>query len=314
MANEPNNAEEQLKQYAAERRQQVPGEIHPATRNVLQGEVRRTYGSPEEERRARVRLRWLQAFAWLAILAAIPMFFLPRQPKDETPAAAPARPGEVTLPTEKKKGEAPIVLSDTKEPVAPIVVAPPSTPTPTPTMASAPQKVSPKAASKAEAESVATSPRPEPDAGIAPAVARAQLETRARAMDSAAVAGAAAANNTKLQFANTIPNQQVLNRFQFEQTGVRLKITEANDGSVYSGRIFSQQGGADHFQAAGLNKTLNKGLILTGQVVRLQNSVAQQSALANVQNNVANEDVRVQGQAIIGNSQYKVDAQVAPGK
>src|SRR5690349_17938690 len=114
MANEPNNAEEQLKQYAAERRQQVPVEIHPATRNMLQGEVRRVYGSPEEERRATLRMRWLQAFAWIAILAAIPLFLLPRQPKDEAPAAAPSRPGEVTLPTEKKKGEAPIVLSDTK--------------------------------------------------------------------------------------------------------------------------------------------------------------------------------------------------------
>lgn len=311
MANEPNNADEQLKQYAAERRQQVPGEIHPATRTVLQGEVRRTYGSPEEERRARLRLRWLQAFAWLAILAAIPLFLLPRAPKDVVPAAVPSRPGEVTLPTEKKKGEAPIVLSDTRDPVAPIVVAPASTPAPT--MAVAPKKEKVSANASPKPVSVPTSPRAEADAGIAPAVARAQTEVRSRAVD-AAVAGSAPATNTKLQFANTIPNQQVLNRFQLEQIGERLKITEANDGSVYSGRIFSQQSGADNFQAAGFNKTLNKGVILTGQVVRLQNSVAQQSALNNVQNSLANDDVRVQGQATIGNSQYKVDAQVAPGK
>ena len=292
MANEPNNAEEQLKQYAGERRQQVPLEIHPATRNVLQGEVRRVYGSPQEERRASLRMRWLQAFAWIAILAAIPLFLLPRQPKDAAPAAAPSRPGEVTLPMEKKKGEAPIVLSDTKEPVVPIVIAPkPST---------APQPA-PTPVTKREDKQVR----------VAPAVARAEPESRARAMDAAA-----AVSNTKLLFANTIPNQQVLNRFQLEQTGERLKITEANDGSVYSGRVFSQQAGADNFQAAGFNRTLNKGVILTGQVVRLQNSVAQQqqSALNNAQNNVSNEDVRVQGQAIIGNTQYKVDAQVAPAK
>jgi hypothetical protein len=310
MANEPNNAEEQLKQYAGERRQQVPGEIHPATRNVLQGEVRRVYGSPEEERRASLRMRWLQAFAWIAILAAIPLFLLPRQPKDVAPpAATPSRPGEVTLPMEKKKGEAPIVLSDTKEPVAPIMVAPDSAPTPT--ASAGPRKVLVNASPKAV--SVPTAPRAEADAGIAPAVARVELETRARAME---VAGAAAVNNTKLLFANTISNQQVLDRFQFEQTGERLKITEANDGSVYSGRVFSQQAGADNFQAAGFNRTLNKGVILTGQVVRLQNSVSQQQqpALNNVQNNTANLDVRVQGQAIIGNSQYKVDAQVAPAK
>src|SRR5687768_3164018 len=166
MANEPNNAEEQLKQYAAERRQQVPPEIHRATRNVLQGEVRRVYGSPQEERRAGLRMRWLQAFAWIAILVAIPLFLLPRQPKDMTPPPAPARPGEVTLPMEKTKGEAPIVLSDTREPVAPIVVAPqPATapqPAPTPVTTRADKQVR-----------------------VAPTLARAEPESRARAMDTA---------------------------------------------------------------------------------------------------------------------------------
>lgn len=294
MANESNNAEEQLKQYAGERRQQVPQEIHPATRNVLQGEVRRVYGSPEEERRASLRMRWLQAFAWIAILAAIPLFLLPRQPKDAAPVPAPARPGEVTLPMEKTKGEAPIVLSDTKEPVAPIVVAP---------EAAAVPQTAPTPVTKREDKQVR----------VVPTLARAEPESRARSMDAAA-----AVSNTKLLFANTISNQQVLNRFHLEQTGERLKITEADDGSVYSGRVFSQNAGADNFQAAGFNRTLNKGVILTGQVVRVQNLVAQQqqqpTSNSNLQNNTANEDVRVQGNAIIGNTQFKVDAQVAPAK
>src|SRR6478672_6606894 len=116
MANEPNNAEEQLKQYAAERRQQVPGEIHPATRNVLQGEVRRTYGSPEEERRANRRIWWFKAVAWIAVLAAIPLFLMPRNPATKEDQLHPSK--DVALPTAHKSG-AQIELSDTKEPVKP---------------------------------------------------------------------------------------------------------------------------------------------------------------------------------------------------
>src|SRR5215212_2295502 len=114
MANEPNNAEEQVKQYAADRRQLVPQEIHPATRNLLQGEVTRTYGTPQQERRARLRLRWLQAFATLAVLAAIPFFLMPRSPESrKAREATPANAEEVTLPTQSKPGEAPIQISDT---------------------------------------------------------------------------------------------------------------------------------------------------------------------------------------------------------
>src|ERR1051325_3935543 len=113
MANEPNNAEEQVKQYAAERRQQVPGEIHPATRNALQGEVRRTYGSPEEERRGRRRIWWFKAVAWVAVLAAIPLFLMPRNPPAKE-GAQPTPSKDVASPTASKTG-APIELSDTKE-------------------------------------------------------------------------------------------------------------------------------------------------------------------------------------------------------
>jgi hypothetical protein len=298
MANEPNNAEEQLKQYAGERRQQVPGEIHPATRNLLQGEVRRTYGSPEEEQRSKLRLRWLQALAAIAILAAIPIFLLPRSPIENVQEATPARPGAVPLPTEKRKGEAPIVLSDTKEPVAPIVVAPAAAP---------PASV--------------TAPIKSREAAAAELARRLNEMPRARAIPASA--SAANNSNSKLLFANSVSNQQVLNRFHLEQTGERLKITEASDGSVYSGRVFSQAAGADNFQAAGFNRTLNQAVILTGQVVRVQTAAAQQrssqvspsqDAAAGTGNANNSQDVRVQGNAIIGNTQYKVDAQAAPSQ
>src|SRR2546421_727654 len=119
MASEPNNgnAEEQLKQYAAERRQRVPASLHQATRNLLQGEVRRVYGASDQERRSRFRLRWFQALAWLVILGAIPLFLMPRAPasKNKLEQALPSQENEVTLPSATAPGAAPIVMSDTKE-------------------------------------------------------------------------------------------------------------------------------------------------------------------------------------------------------
>jgi hypothetical protein len=303
MANEANNAEEQLKQYAAERRQHVPPEIHPATRNLLQGEVRRVYGGPEVERRTRTRLRWMQAFVGLAIAAAIPLFFLPRNPKENVQETAPSKPGEVALPTEQKRGEAPIVLSDTKEPVAPVVVAEP------PPAASAPQPELARSAVRSR--------------GV-----EAQPEQRKAVVKDEAVTAtaaiAAAADNFSL--ANNVSNQPILNRFRFEQTGARVKITEA-DGSVYPGRVISQQNGNDVFYVAGVSRSLQQAVTVTGQVMRAslasarqrqqrpeeQESRLIQNTLSNVRADINADDVRVQGQATVGNSQYKVDAQLTPG-
>lgn len=319
MATEPNNAEEQLKQYAAERRQQVPQEIHPATRSLLQGEALRTYGSPEQHRRARLRLRWMQALAWLVIAAAIPLFLLPRNPNDNAPAAAPTKPGEVTLPTEKKRGEAPIVLSDTKEPVAPVVLAPPAPSGAQP--APAPLKTLAESREQPKQEVTTRSARFERDQTVETLAARAASAspTKAAAKDAPASA--------RLLFANSISNQEVLNEFRLEQTGERLKITDTKDASEYSGRVFSQAGGVASFQAAGFNRTLNQAAILTGQVVRAtQAGLAPQqprqstaTQLDSLQNNASNagqfgsaDNVRLQGQATIGNNQYKVDAQAMP--
>src|SRR4051812_38228401 len=123
MASEPNsaNTEEKLRQYAEDRRQHVPASLHAATRNLLQGEVRRVYGATDQERRSRFRLRWFQALAWLLIFAAIPLFLMPRIPgsKMKSEQGVPSPANEVTLPLAHAPGEAPIVLSDTKEPVRP---------------------------------------------------------------------------------------------------------------------------------------------------------------------------------------------------
>jgi hypothetical protein len=316
MANEPTNAEEQLKQYAEERRQQVPQQIHPATRNVLQGEVRRTFGSPEEERSARFRMRWLQALAWVALIAAIPLFLMPRNPATKESQPGPSK--DVVLPTANKPG-APIELSDTREPVKPPVIeALPTAPAKVSAPASAAQATTREEARTAINKRITTLGR-EPE--------------RAKKVEVTRVAAdAAPANNTKLNFANNIPNQEVLKNFQLEQNGRRITVRDS-DGSVYSGGSLSQQSGADTFQVAGMNRTLKQSLILTGQVMRASlanvvpqqtpvnvqsatlNSAANNSAVNNSASNNSNaEEVRVQGAAIVGNTQYKVDAQAAPGQ
>jgi hypothetical protein len=180
----------------------------------------------------------------------------------------------------------------------------------------------------------------EPAVATAPAAA----PKKAEVAEALAIAQTPlAATNLTLNFANNVPNQQVLSNFRLEQTGARLKIVE-NDGSVYPGRVLSGQAGNYAFQAAGMNRTLNKATIITGQVVRadlaalgrqqqatannLQNAPAAQntrnyyannatSNAASNNSNVANnssDEVRVQGAAIIGNTQYKLDAQPAPGQ
>jgi hypothetical protein len=205
---------------------------------------------------------------------------------------------------ERKRGEAPIVLSDTKEPVAPVVVAEPpvaaSAPAPQPALA----RSAPATRSDAQAE-----------------------QREAVAKDEALALSGAVAVANNLSMANIVSNQPILNRFNFEQNGARVKISEA-DGSVYPGRVTSQQNGNDIIYAAGFSRSLNQAVTFTGQVVRpsLASTRQQQqqrtvdsdaefsrNTLSNFDPNVRVTDVRVQGQATVGTSQYKVDAQLTPG-
>src|SRR5688572_931634 len=50
MPDEPNKKiDETLRAYAQERRKAADISLHPATRNLLQGEVRRVFGAPEPQ-------------------------------------------------------------------------------------------------------------------------------------------------------------------------------------------------------------------------------------------------------------------------
>jgi len=336
MANEPNNAEEQLKQYAEDRRQMVPGEIHPATRNMLQGEVARTYGT-QAQKRAPVRMRWLPALVWILILGAIPLFFLPRSPESKkSQEALPAKENEVVLPTESKPGAAPIELSDTATPVKPPALAPATEPAEKDaSVAEKAQVVVPvtrEEVAVAPASAAAPAPTAARDANLLRARSVEKMETRQISATAAtgSASADAAANNQRLSFVNIKATPQALNNFQIEQTGARIKVLDA-DGSVYPGRALTN----GTISVAGMNKTLNKPVVFTGQVTvanspvsnlnvqdlannyraqnvqNFQNNVQNQSVLNNNASNVS-QDVRLQGQATVGSVQYKIDAQATP--
>jgi hypothetical protein len=306
MSAEPNNAEEQLKRYAEERRQVVPNEIHPATRNVLQGEVARTYGRPVTGGRT-LRWRWMQAVAWIVILVAIPMFFMPRNPatKTEEQSLPGARQDqEVLLDAKTPAATAPIVLSDAPAPVVP------TAPSVAGVAEAAPQRKVTVTQTSARAR-VSKERDESKDASK-------KLEVRAAAAPSPLAADAVAAN--ELSFANNVASP-LLNNFRMQQTGTNLRILDDADGSEYPGKIFSQTAAADAFRATGLNRKLNQTVTITGQVVRMQyanSQQAQQSRVSNFSNPAANfnrDDVRVQGQAVYGdNNQIKIDAQLAPAR
>lgn len=98
MSNEPNNAEEQLRRYAEERRKEAPSEMHAAARRLLQSEIARVYkaenlGAAPWWRR--FQLRW--AVAVIAV-AAVSVMTLKQerpsqvqQPAQETATGATAQ-------------------------------------------------------------------------------------------------------------------------------------------------------------------------------------------------------------------------------
>jgi hypothetical protein len=307
-----------------------------------------------------MRLRWLPALAWIAVLAAIPLFFLPRNPETKKiQEALPAKENEVALPTQAKPGEAPIQVSDTPTPPVDVAkvtanVAAPKPEAVAPPAASAPlrdeslaradktavleQKM--KAGVPVTREELAAAGA-ERDASVQRVSGRNRVsqvtETRQISATPAAASASApapasaevAANSQRLSFVNVVATPQALNNFQIEQVGARFKVLDA-DGSVYPGRALTN----GTFHVAGMNKTLNKPVVFTGQVTvanapvsnfnvqELANNYRAQNVqnFPNVQNqsvsnnNAANvsQDVRLQGQATVGSVQYKIDAQGTP--
>ena len=337
MANEPNNPEEQLKQYGAERRQLVPGEIHPATRNLLQGEVARTYGAAGAAKRKPVRLRWLPALVWIAILGAIPLFLMPRNPETKKEQEIlPAKDKEVALPSQSKPGETPIQMSDTPTKVKSPDVAreelaaaagerdvsvQTASGKNTVTKKTETRQISADAAAPAPVTVAPTTPPPGPvlreEAQLAGSSGNVVMQ-RARTVEAvpksetlrvapqstpaSAVSPAATAQNIqRFSFVNNSATPQALNNFQIEQVGTRFRVVDS-DGSVYPGR--GSTNGA--FHVAGRHNTSKQLVDFTGQVMRasiaISNNRQQQQTPAQQQSTNVASAAQNQNQTYLNNA------------
>lgn len=258
MAQEPNNQmDDLLKGYAKQRRQQAgePFAMHPATRRMLRDEVARTLGRQAAPSRwDMLRLWWPRlalggaSAAIVAVAAVVVMQQAAKKPGPQqqdayalmTPAAAPAKAeqqfNEMTAAqqqvaaaqavpaaeAERVAGVAGATRQEIKElDEVKVVAASPPAAKPMPTLAAAPTALPPAASAPASyGRQFRTIP-----AGVEN---MARASQRMRFAQATSTRGIGAKDQSQAE-------QQVLASFQFEQSGDRIVIVDA-DGSTYEGQ------------------------------------------------------------------------------
>jgi hypothetical protein len=121
-------------------------------------------------------------------------------------------------------------------------------------------------------------------------------------------------SDTRQLFQNGPPTQKVLNSFQVERTGDRVRVTDG-DGSVYTGQALATRttaGTGYSFAVHGVNHSIQQPVDFNG---RLDASPAQlqrvNGAVTNAQNQ--SQAARVSGTATVGaTNQFPIDAIPAP--
>ncbi len=262
MADEPNKRmDETLKAYAGQRRQQAgaPFELHPATRQILRGEVARTYKQASRgswvQRMLAVWPRVAFATACVAITVTLVLVMLPRQRVVEmaqrTPLADEAVRDERIADKEQEKlvrgyGDAPAPTSST----APVM--PPAASQPVDRLAKRSESDNFKAKSEVmeEVRKDTDSVRllREESAAKEIAATRAYRNINVDAVRERYVQKNQSEDGklgVRLQDAqqttreNAPQNAQtVLNNFELEQKGDAVRVIDA-DGSVYVGNVLS---------------------------------------------------------------------------
>ena len=265
MPNEPQHPlEEFLRTYARKRRERVgaPFELHPATRKLLQTQVARTF--PQRAIRPALTLAWLKsiwprlAFAGSIVVAAglAAVLFVQFRPaskhklelaKQEAPPAITSDTREAT-PRPGPKPPPPF------EQPPPQVASTRTTPSPAATALTNPTAV-PRYAFRNDPASttpkpIKLDPQPASPAGSVTETQTRDLEAvpsvdRLAGTTLRKTAPAAQQELLNQRFVQTAPYRrnfnsparpQILNSFQLEQNGPRIRIVDA-DGSVYQGAI-----------------------------------------------------------------------------
>ena len=245
MAEEPNKRmDEGLRAYADKRRQEAGGamELHPATRQMLQAEVARTY-------KQAARASWLQrvvmfwpriAFgaACVAITLTLVLLLQPREQMMEMAQATPP-PGGFAR-------DARLADKEAAERIAPDGYA--DARAPAPSIAPAMPGKSLDQLAKNEADGLKAKSEVEVEARKDAAAVKLMREesfvkeAARQSYDNLAAASRARYIQQKqdVQLGAKLANvQAVLNSFELEQRGNEIKITD-EDGSIYVGNVISQ--------------------------------------------------------------------------
>lgn len=236
--------EKGLREYAARRREQqcAPPDLHPATRRLLHGEIRRTYASTRGSASARGWFRTMPKYAWggLALMLAGLIWVLapesPRQRSSERPTelaltrtAAPESPGFPANVAEP--ASAPVDVAFKQEALSAgrrrsdrsVGIGDAST--------STARSASPSAGVPASAPATRSlaAPRPEADTTVALRTDNVQAPQNVSTMMFLNQAPAVVSNRSATQ-----NKAAILVNFQVHQEGDRVRILDS-DGSVYSG-------------------------------------------------------------------------------
>ncbi|MBI5396088.1 MAG: hypothetical protein HZA91_12395 [Verrucomicrobia bacterium] len=280
MAQEPNNRmDDALKAYAKQRRQRAgePFEMHPATRRMLQGEVARTLGKRAATARwDTLRLWWPRlAFggAGVAVVAVAAVVMLQQAGKKPGGVAEMAK-AEVQRGTDLRLADRAATREGSGKKLDEMLAGQPQVAMARPAPALEAGRVAGESAGKLKDTKVAAAALPPAAMPIrTPAPAEpapagqggqsrmitagvqniAPLAQRMRFAQVPSVRDAEARKQPQVQ-------QQVLASFQFEQSGDRVVIVDA-DGSTYEGQIQSTQAAPSHQDAtAGRRVTLARAV------------------------------------------------------
>lgn len=331
--------DESLKAYAGKRRQEAgaPFELHQTTRQILQGEVARTY-------KQAARGSWLQrvivfwprmafAAACVAITVMLLLVTLPRQKVMEMAQTAP--PAEDTFGRDKRlfdKEESEKLAAFADGPAKPAPSIAPVTP---PSSSSLDRLAKNEAdESKAKSELMAEA-RKDSDVRLLREESVAKEVAARRAYANTTAQSSRARYSQQKQDAQlgvrmqTAP--QILNNFELEQTGNKVRVID-EDGSIYVGNVISledakkgyyyklqqnapaapRSAGEQQtpFFAFGTNMTLKQEVSIEGNILQTTNVVAisgqvpaQAGAQAQNQRGAAAAQNTILGRARVGTNQ-----------
>ncbi len=322
--------DEALKGYARKRREQAEPvlQMHPATRNLLQGEVKRTLQVAQKQKPASSFLLRFPLGTLVGALAVFLLMLLVSRPatRSKLSSLAPIDSKPVTINEKKAVPDAVPAAEDKAN--------------------SAESSAPGGAAGSLTTDSVAKDS--ELDKGSGARALKAKSYTPAAAASGAALAApdngsniAQAAFVQVLSSPDESPPSNLLSNFSFSRAGQNVRIVDA-DGSIYDGQVVGGFGGAGEdsaknnqplqntsldatyaFKVAGTNRKLQQNVVFSGNLSNMPGPAmsgpisAQNRSGSQTQNALSNglsqssqaQNARITGKVQVGGGkEFKIEA------